>query len=182
MQYEVAPKFSICKMLQRRKCRRLFISMLAFFILGLVYLGYFMCEESVCSIGKKKSQFDAYVNGHIMAESFKDEDLYRDYDFDMEGNDVIVFLHIQKTGGTTFGKHLVKNMDLDRPCECVKGKKRCYCENSRQRVWLFSRYSTGWACGLHADWTELQACVNDLLDKKEDTARVRRYNRYYIYY
>ena len=30
-----------------------------------------------------------------------------------------------------------------------------------------SRYSTGWACGLHADWTELKECVNRTLIQKE---------------
>ena len=34
--------------------------------------------------------------------------------------DVMVFLHIQKTGGTTFGKHLVQDIDLERPCDCHK--------------------------------------------------------------
>jgi len=28
---------------------------------------------------------------------------------------------------------------------------------------LFSRYSTGWRCGLHADWTELTGCVDKYL-------------------
>lgn len=27
------------------------------------------------------------------------------------------------------------------------------------RYWLFSRYSTGWKCGLHADYTELTECL-----------------------
>ncbi|KAI4887158.1 hypothetical protein NFI96_009389, partial [Prochilodus magdalenae] len=32
-------------------------------------------------------------------------DLERSVDFEIKGEDVIVFLHIQKTGGTTFGRH-----------------------------------------------------------------------------
>lgn len=114
---------------------------------------------------------------HSETHSFKAEDLIRDYNFDIEGDDVLVFLHIQKTGGTTFGKHLVKNIDLKRPCECYKGRKKCDCENSKKEIWLFSRYSTGWVCGLHADWTELNACVNEMMDKKEGGTRKRRYNR-----
>jgi hypothetical protein len=47
--------------------------------------------------------------------------LDKDYDLDLEDEDVLVFLHMQKTGGTTFGKHLVKNLDVDQPCECSKG-------------------------------------------------------------
>jgi hypothetical protein len=55
--------------------------------------------------------------------------------FDMAAQDVMVFLHIQKTGGTIFGKHLVQDLNLRRRCECSKGvrkhgrrkKMRCAC-------------------------------------------------------
>ncbi|KAL0156505.1 hypothetical protein M9458_047751, partial [Cirrhinus mrigala] len=40
---------------------------------------------------------------------FPIKDLERNIDFEIKGEDVIVFLHIQKTGGTTFGRHLVQN-------------------------------------------------------------------------
>ena len=89
--------------------------------------------------------------------------------------DVVVFLHIQKTGGTTFGKHLVNSLDISHPCSCVKKQKRCICLNHKNYVWLFSRYSTGWLCGLHADWTELKSCVNVALDSEEDVSRQRKY-------
>lgn len=35
-----------------------------------------------------------------------------DFQFNMDGHDVMVFLHIQKTGGTSFGRHLVRDLDL----------------------------------------------------------------------
>lgn len=38
--------------------------------------------------------------------------LNEDFQFDMDGHDVMVFLHIQKTGGTSFGRHLVRDLDL----------------------------------------------------------------------
>src|SRR5881398_2289538 len=41
--------------------------------------------------------------------------------------------------------------------------------------WLFSRYSTGWKCGLHADWTELTNCVDTELNKIEGEGIKRRY-------
>ncbi|KAK8392886.1 hypothetical protein O3P69_013128 [Scylla paramamosain] len=113
-----------------------------------------------------------------MGPSF-DDVVGRDFQFDIEDHDVIVFLHIQKTGGTTFGKHLVGDLDLARQCECRrKVKKRCTClrpgRNSFE-TWLFSRHSTGWKCGLHADWTELTSCVDDVMDKLEDNEIKRRY-------
>merc|ERR550519_2994899 len=103
--------------------------------------------------------------------------LEENFQFDYAGNDVMVFLHIQKTGGTTFGKHLVKDIDLSRPCQCHRGrwgtnkqfytkKLRCDCfrpGKQQKKQWLFSRYSTGWKCGLHPDWTELVSCVDDYL-------------------
>ncbi|CAH1781425.1 unnamed protein product [Owenia fusiformis] len=106
---------------------------------------------------------------------FEDSHLHRNYDFHPDGDSVIVFLHIQKTGGTTFGKHLVKNLDVDTPCECTRGRKKCNCYNSQDYIWLFSRYSVGWPCGLHADWTELKDCVHNYLNKKEKSDRDRRY-------
>ncbi|XGW10680.1 hypothetical protein V3C99_012297 [Haemonchus contortus] len=99
--------------------------------------------------------------------------------FSIAGNDVLVFVHIQKTAGTSFEKFLVRHLDIERPCQCSKGKKRCSClrPNKRNEVWLFSRYSTGWLCGLHADFTELyvSGCVDNALNKKEGARRMRRY-------
>lgn len=37
------------------------------------------------------------------------------------------------------------------------------------RYWLFSRYSMGWKCGLHADWTELtDGCVERTMDPESE--------------
>ncbi|XP_053316989.1 heparan-sulfate 6-O-sulfotransferase 1 [Spea bombifrons] len=111
---------------------------------------------------------------------FPVRDLDRTLTFDMKGDDVIVFLHIQKTGGTTFGRHLVQNVRLEVPCDCRPGQKKCTCYRpNRKETWLFSRFSTGWSCGLHADWTELTNCVPGVLDKKETSMKIRR-KFYYI--
>lgn len=53
-----------------------------------------------------------------------DEMLLDEFRFDMEDRDVIVFLHIQKTGGTEFGRHLVHDLQLKRPCVCHRRQKR----------------------------------------------------------
>ncbi|EZA49847.1 heparan-sulfate 6-O-sulfotransferase 1 [Ooceraea biroi] len=98
------------------------------------------------------------------------------FQFDINAHDVMVFLHIQKTGGTLFGKHLVRDLDLQRPCSCQRRRKRCFCfRPNRNENWLFSRYSTGWKCGLHADWTELTGCVDMELNKIEGEGIKRRY-------
>lgn len=110
---------------------------------------------------------------------------------------LIICFALFQTGGTSFGKHLVRDLDLkvsgnsfkpssqsstfyrpfpQRKCTCQRKKKRCYCfRPNRNENWLFSRYSTGWRCGLHADWTELTGCVDQELDKNEGETAKRRY-------
>ncbi|XP_061925162.1 heparan-sulfate 6-O-sulfotransferase 3-B [Entelurus aequoreus] len=111
--------------------------------------------------------------------NFTERDLDRRVGFHVEGDDVIVFLHIQKTGGTTFGRHLVRNIRLEQPCDCKPGQKKCTCHRpGKDESWLFSRFSTGWSCGLHADWTELTNCVPVIMDKKDVQRNTR--NFYYI--
>ena len=103
------------------------------------------------------------------------------FKFNMSASDVMVFLHIQKTGGTTFGRHLVQNIDLSEPCMCKEVPHtsieiNCNCSrpgNSRE-TWLFSRYSSGWPCGVHPDWTELTSCVDGYLNTTEGRSE-RRY-------
>ena len=166
------------KMYERRKWRYMMYFLGLTFIFGVIYLGYF-CEERVCALSpgpptpQFRTQLDAYLQGSVLHEDFDTGDLLRKYDFDAEGHEIIVFLHIQKTGGTTFGRHLVR--DLNIPCECFAGRKRCDCENGKRQTWLFSRYSVGWPCGLHADWTELQNCADSVLEDREAVTRQRRY-------
>uniref|UniRef100_A0A8D3EB83 Heparan-sulfate 6-O-sulfotransferase n=1 Tax=Scophthalmus maximus TaxID=52904 RepID=A0A8D3EB83_SCOMX len=114
--------------------------------------------------------------------NFTERDLDRRVHFDIRGDDVMVFLHIQKTGGTTFGRHLVKNIQLEQPCDCLPGQRKCTCHRpGRAESWLFSRFSTGWSCGLHADWTELSSCVPGVMNKRDKkSSQRRRRNFYYI--
>lgn len=108
--------------------------------------------------------------------SFDESDLVRNYRLNVDNDhDVLVFLHMQKTGGTTFGRHLVKDLNVTHPCVCYRRRKRCDCQNANNRNWLFSRYSTGWSCGLHADWTELNDCVDSMLNRMERKQRLRRF-------
>ncbi|CAD5112939.1 DgyrCDS2146 [Dimorphilus gyrociliatus] len=86
---------------------------------------------------------------------------------------VLVFLHIQKTGGSYFGRQLVKSLLMRKPCKCVPGRKRCSCLHKGNN-WIFSRFSTGWACGLHADWTELHECIDKKMNRIERKRRKRR--------
>lgn len=70
-------------------------------------------------------------------------------DFNIKGSDVIVFLHIQNTGGSVFARHMVEDLALERPCRCKKNRRvcRCYRPDNYGSTWFFSRYTTGWKCG-----------------------------------
>lgn len=94
--------------------------------------------------------------------------------FNISGHDMLVILHIQKTAGTSFEKNLVYNLKLENPCSCQEDKRQCSCPRSSNRTvpdsqvtfvnrsWLMSRFSFGWICGLHADWTQLDYCLQGL--------------------
>nr|SVE80982.1 EOG090X0E58 [Daphnia magna] len=170
-------------------------------LLGIAYVSY-LCHNSLCLAPERSNLSPRYsvissssssrseilssptsmvklISGFpskVNIESVAFEDAY-DMGFDITSRDVIVFLHIQKTGGTTFGRHLVRDLNLENPCNCPRKRKRCDCfrPNTVNEQWLFSRYSTGWKCGLHADWTELTDCVEGALDEYEGSSRKRRY-------
>ena len=115
------------------------------------------------------------IRGSVLLANHSTAMLHSGYVFDPDrGQDVMVFLHIQKTGGTIFGRHLVSDLDLGTPCRCDECIKKCECRNDQDGIWMVNRYSTGWRCGLHADWTELTECVDGMLDRLEGGHRVRR--------
>uniref|UniRef100_A0A8C2XJZ4 Heparan-sulfate 6-O-sulfotransferase n=1 Tax=Cyclopterus lumpus TaxID=8103 RepID=A0A8C2XJZ4_CYCLU len=142
-----------------------------------VMIGY----QYICPAGSNSCYFkDDSPPKQPSKFNFTERDLDRHVEFNIKGDDVIVFLHIQKTGGTTFGRHLVRNIRLEQPCDCKPGQKKCTCHRpGKEESWLFSRFSTGWSCGLHADWTELTNCVPVIMDKDKEAQRNIR-NFYYI--
>lgn len=168
---------------------RLFIALAMVLLFGVIVLQY-VCPTSDCQLlhlaslssrlgsrapgdradgsGDPYSSEDGALARFEPRFNFTTKDLNRVVSFNIKGDDVIVFLHIQKTGGTTFGRHLVRNIQLERPCECHAGQKKCTCYRPGKRdTWLFSRFSTGWSCGLHADWTELTNCVPSFMSNRE---------------
>ena len=116
-----------------------------------------------------------YLLSNTFSSSIPSEQLTVGSNFDIE-RDVIVYLHIQKVGGTTFNSHLMNDLFLENPCTCQKDMvtNPCLCKNKRGNIWLFSWFSVGWPCGLHADWTMLHECVDGVLNTLEGTQRSRR--------
>ncbi|XP_004379690.1 heparan-sulfate 6-O-sulfotransferase 2 isoform X1 [Trichechus manatus latirostris] len=160
------------------KSNKLLLALVMLFLFAVIVLQY-VCPGTECQLLRLQA-FSSPVPDPYRSEdessarfvpryNFSRGDLLRKVDFDIKGDDLIVFLHIQKTGGTTFGRHLVRNIQLEQPCECRVGQKKCTCHRPGKReTWLFSRFSTGWSCGLHADWTELTSCVPTVVDGKRD--------------
>ncbi|KER29652.1 hypothetical protein T265_03761 [Opisthorchis viverrini] len=88
---------------------------------------------------------------------------------------VLVFLHIQKTGGSLVERRLVKDGLRNRSCLCTPHFRRCECRTKLGNTWIVSRFSTGWICGLHADLTEYTECVQDKLTELDGTIVQRRF-------
>ncbi|XP_060071261.1 heparan-sulfate 6-O-sulfotransferase 1-like [Ylistrum balloti] len=164
-----------------RRGWRAYLVVIIFVVLTILYMGY-ICQNNFCSFSSTRHNDERESDGTIsdisklVPDTFPSQIVDREYQLDLDDEDVLVFLHIQKTGGTTFGRHLVKNLDVGKPCVCRKTMKKCECLTRKKTLWLFSRYSTGWACGLHADWTELKNCVDTAMDKQEGLHRERRYH------
>ena len=165
--------------------RKFLLGLIVLFVLGLFFLVYFCgyenCRKNTFLVPTplvqsviQISDIEAYNRKMLPENPFPENDLRKRTRLNFD-KDVIVFLHMQKTGGTYLGRNLVRNLNLESPCKCFKGKKRCDCYTDNGTIWLFSRYSTGWRCGLHADWTELNPCVDGVLNEKEEQSRQRRY-------
>jgi len=154
---------------QSHKQRCLLIG-LTFVGIILFFLAFYTCSGTSCFGITSKVPRPIYI--------FSNSDLDKTQNFNFEDEDVLVYLHIQKTGGSTFGRHLVHDLDFNPPCECFSGRKQCHCRTKNNRVWLFSRHSVGWKCGLHADWTELHNCVDEWFQEHDVKSRTHRRYHY----
>ncbi|XP_071980175.1 heparan-sulfate 6-O-sulfotransferase 2 [Engystomops pustulosus] len=172
------------------KSNKLLLALVIVFLFAVIVLQY-VCPGSECQQLRLQAFSSSLVDPYWAEDespakfmpkfNFTVDDLLRKVDFNINGDDLIVFLHIQKTGGTTFGRHLVRNIRLEQPCECKAGQKKCTCHRpGKKETWLFSRFSTGWSCGLHADWTELTNCVPAVVDNKKEIKMRPLRNFYYI--
>jgi len=132
-------------------------------------------EPDSSAVHRKLMTDSSMLNGTLeYSSSQEDSSQVSDFVYN-PSHDVLVFLHMQKTSGSVFGRHLVHDaVGFPAACYRIRGRKRSNCTASDGSQWLFSRYSTGWSCGVHADWTELHACVPRALNKIEGVRRKRR--------
>ncbi|NXR14098.1 H6ST2 sulfotransferase, partial [Semnornis frantzii] len=125
------------------RSHKVLLALVMLFLFAVIVLQY-VCPGTECQLLRLR----AFSPSAAAADPYRAEDetparfgphLLRRVDFNIKGDDLIVFLHIQKTGGTTFGRHLVRNIQLEQPCECRAGQKKCTCHRPGKReTWLFS--------------------------------------------
>ena len=141
-----------------------------FLILNIIILFYLLSFIYTPNVSK----FKKYIN----QKSFKTTPTIK---FDSKKH-VLIFLHIQKTGGSDFDRFLIKNLvfqnnqkacrflteikisSLLKPNKQMKKFRKFKCERLMSKKisepsWYFSRQTFGWSCGLHANFMQLKTCV-----------------------
>ena len=97
--------------------------------------------------------------------------------FDKDGNDTLVFIHVQKTGGTMIEENLVYNIK-DSMCKCTQGRRLPNCQcfgRNRRDTWIINRFVFhGWPLGVHPDLKTSQKNSPNFMDKTYGK-RNRRY-------
>lgn len=107
--------------------------------------------------------------------------------FDPYGTDTLVFIHIQKTGGTDFLRHLITATKNGKYlCSLPDDTQRGINDNSlgpkgvfgrgimcprdranpRGEQWLVSEKNLGWICQLHTSYSEFKVCIPKLKDPR----------------
>lgn len=76
--------------------------------------------EAANTVYQQQQQQQQLANPGLSYE----EVLNEDFQFNIDAHDVMVFLHIQKTGGTSFGRHLVQDLDLKVSFRCLSRRGR----------------------------------------------------------
>ena len=113
------------------------------------------------------------------------------FSFDPDGRDSLVFIHIPKTGGSNFLRHLVTLERETAEPLCIESiatqsrkkervSQRAFCPKQRGfgydtsmktgNPWLISEKTLGWYCGLHPFYSEYKSCIS-LETKKAKYAR-----------
>ncbi|CAH1797247.1 unnamed protein product, partial [Owenia fusiformis] len=149
-----------------------------------IFIIIILAEFLIYGITKIQPQnhfYDEPQPAHKEIESYKEGNshyLYRKLKFDPNKDEIFIILHIQKTGGTNFESRLVKTLNVSPSCVCQPEERRCECLNKNGHVWIVSgQFSLKWSCRVHADWTELNGCIDRYFDRSEGLHR----NRSYLY-
>ncbi len=136
------------------------------------------------SVPPKKSHGEGMdLIDQLQDPSFRKNQQQRRIPVDVAGEDVIVVLHIPKTSGKYLTKKLVLDLQVPQAakCECrhpVNRTHACKCMAPKPGgIWLYSRITTGWPCGVHPGWSDLTPeCISRTLERRDGRQRIRRYD------
>ena len=123
--------------------------------------------------GKKELQ------NHVTVESSFHPQHDRVYNKRSEKRDIMVFFHMQKTGGNTFITHLLSTRTMQGVPMCdkmiipltykLKPVHVCPLEKLksinllRPEMWLATEETYHWPCGIHPFLSEMRPCLNNYL-------------------
>ena len=82
------------------------------------------------------------------------------------GNQSLVFVHIQKTGGSTFMSHVVTLKRNGVPLCTDTGSRAACSKPHSQEGWLIAKRTVGWMhlCCVHPFYSELKSCLTNELN------------------
>lgn len=124
----------------------------------------------------------AYRSNLLIRRSHPRADVeLRPYNFNYNKSDVLVLLHIQKTGGSNWENHMAVNLMTDPPPKCrampdAPHRLMCSCVNGKGQDWMFNKNCVGWPCGVHPGFMELTSCLDKWYDAQVAEDRTRRYH------
>ncbi len=127
-----------------------------------------------------------YLGQCIEKQATPDQHTHSSNLFSIDKN-VLIFVHVQKTGGSDFDRNIVKHLLLKnrknwhKACDFISNNttvipttkskiklnflnkkvkfKKFKCQTHLNHTWYFSRQTFGWICGLHPGYTDLKNCV-----------------------
>ncbi|GFN85949.1 heparan-sulfate 6-o-sulfotransferase 2-like [Plakobranchus ocellatus] len=124
----------------------------------------------------------AYRSNLLVRRSLPREDVqFPTFNFNYNKSDVLVLLHIQKTGGSNWENHMALNLMTDPPPKCrampdAPHRLMCSCVNGKGQDWMFNKNCVGWPCGVHPGFMELTSCLDRWYDAQVKEDRQRRYH------
>ena len=113
----------------------------------------------------------------------------------LKRQDLMIFLHIEKTGGSEFESNLVKYLQFydkkkaiwRNSCKYFPDRYHKYIctrdgklhgRNKFLNNWLYCRLTFGWTCGVHADFTKFLNCLKNY--HEINNKKLRKGNLHYI--
>ena len=148
--------------------------LLAVLAVGLLFVARYLTHYISATAQQRRKLYASFdPTGHTAPYTKTLDGSPFNVSFDPTGRDSLVFIHIPKTGGSEFLRHLV-TLTLDDHPLCLESapttstdsrrkKERAFCPRhlfNDKRPWLVSEKTLGWYCGLHPFYSEYKSCIS----------------------